>query len=46
MVTITVTASIGLPPGVAYVYQAVTPVVITKVVFSVYAALLLRPMHS
>ena len=46
MAAITVTVPIDLPSGVAYVYQALEPVVITKVVFSVFAALLLRPMHS
>ena len=40
---ITVTVPIDLPPGTAYVYQAVTPVVITRVFVVVFNA---AAMHS
>ena len=43
MAAITFTASIELPPGTAYVYQAITPVVVAKVVVAVLNA---AAMHS
>ena len=43
MAVITVTVPIELPPGVAYVYQAVEPVLVTKVFVAVFNAV---AMHS